>query len=400
MRAILLIALLGSSSAALSQQSEATPTASGQIVVTGERIRDLEAALRACIARHCPPNEDVDASLALAEGHFLNGDYDDAEDAIGSSIGRNRRHVRQYPEPVADLYRSQARVQSHRGRDTQAASSTYDILRSLRAGIPQEDHRHFTARLEIIQMEMRAGNRNGVRRELNELIEAAQRAGRNDVARLAQMRALQFEYLLTSETDPNGPAFRRLEALARSADPDAQFEAVSARLFLARIYRQRGDTARSDAMLAAIPPSDADRRALLYAPPYRLTEGENWGYSEAGGSTTRRLPDNYHNKWIDVGYWIEADGRVSGLEILREGASSDWAEPVLQSISGRIYAASADRTPSYRLERYTYTAPFETVTGSRLPQRSRRARVEYMDLTNPGEPGRAPDTSVTPGQAG
>jgi len=366
------------------------------IVVTGERIRDLEAALNACIARNCPPNEDVDATLALAEGQFLNGDYDDAERAIRASLGRNGRHVRQYPEPVADLFRSQARVQSHRGRDTQAAQSTYGILRSLRAGIPAEDYRHFTARLEIIQMELRAGNRNGVKRELRELIEAARRAGREDVVRLARMRELQFSFALT----PYGEPLRRLTALAESTAPDKRFESVSARLTLARHYRAEGDTARSDRLLADIPASGDGRRQLLYTPPIRLAESETWASSEAGGGTLRRLPDNHKDKWIDVGYWIEPTGRVSGLEVLREGASSDWAKPVLASIRGRIYAASPDGTPGYRLERYTYTAPRETVTGSRLLQHSRRARVEFLDLTIPAEPGRAPDSGVAPGAQG
>jgi len=368
-------------------------TRESPIIVTGERIRDLEAALSACLARDCPPNEDVDATLALAEGQFLNGDYEDAEDAIRASLDRNGRHVRRYPEPVADLFRSQARVQSHRGRDTQAAQSTYGILRSLRAGIPAEDHRHFTARLEIVQMETRAGNRNGVRRELRELIDAARRAGREDVVRLAEMRLLQFSFAQR----PYGEPLRRLQQLAASADPQQRFESVSARFTLSRYYRDKGDSVRADALLAGIPPSQDNRRALLYSPPYELVEGEHWANTGLTGSPLRRLSDNFHDTWIDVGYWIESNGRVSGVEILRQGSSSEWAAPLLASIKGRIFAASADSTPSYRLERYTYTSQLETVTGSRLVRNSRRARAEYLDLTTPAEPGRAPDAGVPPG---
>lgn len=386
MRAILLIALLGSSTAALSQQSDSTPAASGQIVVTGERISDLEAALSACIARNCPPNEDVDASLALAEGHFLNGDYDEAEDAIDGSLGRNRRHVRAYPEPVADLYRSQARVQSHRGRDTQALSSTYDILRSLRAGLPQEDHRHFTARFEIVQAEMRRGNLHGARRELRELAGEARQAGRDDVARRARMQELQLEF---AAAPWNGAAFSRLRRLAESTDPGQRFERASARFFLARVYRSRGDIERSDAMLAGIPRSDGDRRALLYAPPIRLARAEDMRSVLPGMNS-----DNFEDTWIDVGYWIEPGGRVSGVEVVRAGANHDWARPVLSSISDRRYEPSADQTPSYRLERYTYTSALGMRTGSRLPMRVGQARVEYLDLTTGDEPGRAPETGV------
>jgi hypothetical protein len=49
------------------------------------------------------------------------------------------------------------------------------------------------------------------------------------------------------------------------------------------------------------------------------------------------------------------------------------------SIRGRRYAEAAD--PSYRLERYTYTSDYELALRSRIAQRSRRARVEYLDLT-------------------
>ena len=373
-------------------------TATGQpepndqvMVVTGERISDLRANLEACLRRNCPPNEDIDATLALAEGEFLNGNYDRAEEWIGASLGRNRRHRRAYPEPVSDLYRSQALVQSHRGRDDVARLSTYEILRSLRAGIPVEDYRHFTARFEIVQMEMRTGDRDGVQRELAALIREAERAGRTDVVRRARMREMHFAYLLS----PHGAAARRLEQLARSTDPAQQYEAVSARLFLAREYRVRGDVARADEMLASIPRSDSDTRALLYAPPIELTAA--LADHSAGGLLPSLERANFHNTWIDVAHWIRPDGTVEGVEIVRQGASAGWANPVLASIRGRRYAPSDDPTPSYRLERYTFTAAMGTRAGSRLMSRAGVARIEYLDLTARDEPGREAPVVITPG---
>lgn len=368
------------------QSQPAPPLDPPQIVVTGERIADLRARLAACIARACPPNEDVDASLALAEGEFLNGDYDYAEQTIAASISRNRRHRRAYPEPVADLYRSQARVQAHRGRDDLASQSTYETLRTLRAGLPQEDHRHFTARLEIVQAELKAGNRHGVIRELGELIEQARKAGRDDVARRAEMRRLQLSYAIT----PYGVPARRLLQLANSTDPARDFERVSARFFLSRVYRARGDIARSDEMLAGLPKSDADTRTLLYAPRIRLARAEGEPSLIPGMNI-----DNFEDAWIDVAYWILPDGSVESAEIVRKGASADWADPVLTAIRGRRYSTSQDPSPSYRLERYTYTASRGTRTGSRLSMYTGRPRVEYLDLTSPSEPGRpAPETGI------
>jgi hypothetical protein len=34
-----------------------------------------------------------------------------------------------------------------------------------------------------------------------------------------------------------------------------------------------------------------------------------------------QTPDNFEGKWIDVGFWVMPDGRVSGMEILRRGAN-------------------------------------------------------------------------------
>ncbi len=361
------------------------------MVVTGERISDLRANLEACLRRNCPPNEDIDATLALAEGEFLNGDYERAEEWIDASVGRNRQHRRAFPEPVSDLYRSQALVQSHRGRDNVARRSTYEILSSLRAGIPVEDYRHFTARFEIIQMEMRLGDGTAARRELSALIREAERAGRTDVVRRARMREMYLGFL----SEPRGPGARRLEQMAASTDPTRQYEAVSARLFLARAYRERGEIARADEMLAGIPRSDNDTRALLYAPPIQLTTALNDDGS--GGLIPTMDRDNFHDTWIDVAHWIRPDGTVEAVEIVRQGASTGWATPVLASIRGRRYVASSDPTPSYRLERYTYTAPMGMRTGSRLMVRAGIPRVEYLDLTARNEPGREAPVVITPG---
>ena len=90
---------------ALAQQA-----APGQnITVTGVRIQDYRDRLAACLARNCPVNEDVDATLALAEALFLNGEYREARERRRASLGRNRdARPRSFPEPVSDLYRVDA----------------------------------------------------------------------------------------------------------------------------------------------------------------------------------------------------------------------------------------------------------------------------------------------------
>ena len=77
------------------------------ITVTGHRLQAYRDALAACLARNCPTNEDVDASLALAEAQFVEGEYDEARFTVARALRRNRDAAGAFPEPVSDLYRAQ-----------------------------------------------------------------------------------------------------------------------------------------------------------------------------------------------------------------------------------------------------------------------------------------------------
>lgn len=61
----LLFPVLALFPAAAIAQAEQPATADRTIVVTGQRILDYRDRLAACLARRCPPNEDIDATLAL-----------------------------------------------------------------------------------------------------------------------------------------------------------------------------------------------------------------------------------------------------------------------------------------------------------------------------------------------
>lgn len=385
---MLLFASIASAAPAFAQPAEgATGSRQQNIVVTGVRIQSLRDRLAACIARGCPPNEEIDAALALAEALFESGGIEDARNTIQASLGRNRRHGRQYPEPVADLYRSLTRVNRHLGRDDEATRSAHAILRTLQEGIPTEDERHFVARLEIAEMlynrfDVGTGGRSGSERDnqnpaafrlrqaqraLMELAQSARRAGREDLAIYAELRATWMGYLLAS----HGPAFRRLSDLAADARPQHRALAAGAKILLARIHRDRGETGRSDVLIAEAARTLAGRRNLIFSPPYEL-------FTAAGSN------DRVEDKSIDVGYWIGANGRVRDLEVIRSRGAPDWAEPLLRSLRGRVYSSSADGMSSYRLERYSYTAGLSgagQATGTRLTMRTGHPRVEYYDLS-------------------
>lgn len=384
------IAYAAAQPAATGAQPEASEPP-GTIVVTGPS-RDLRRALEECLARNCPVNEDVDASAALAESLFLEGEYADAHRVIRQSLGRNRGEAARFPEPVSDLYRASSRLARHRGRDNEAIRATHQTLHALREGLPTEDHRHFSVRLEIAHMLLAFGKYNDAQGELRELGELARAAGREDVVAVTVLRRIWIDYL----RDAGGTALRRLAALAAGADRGL---AIGARLLLVRIYGERGDTARADALMAELSRM-AQRRQLLYAPPYELNQREDAAATTARamqifsgevgpmltGNHQERLVDNFDDQWIDVAFWVTGDGRVEDLEIARRGSRGGWEGPLLQSIRGRRYTADSAGERTYRLERYTYTSELRPAgnTATRVAQRSPRARVEYMDLSTGG----------------
>jgi hypothetical protein len=100
-------------------------------------------------------------------------------------------------------------------------------------------------------------------------------------------------------------------------------------------------------------------------------------------SSIKRIAGNFDDMWADVNFRITPDGRVSDLKITRSKGDLFWTKPLLASLSMRRYTAGKLNDPaSVRSERYTYTSGYEGQTGTRAQQRSPKARVEYMDLTN------------------
>jgi hypothetical protein len=270
--------------------------------------------------------------------------------------------------------------------DDEAVRSTYSILHTLESGLPREDYRHYTARLEIAEMMMVAGRYTAAKQQLDTLAERARRGNRPDVAALAELRSTWLAYLMAPGSDQPR---NRLLAMSRETGPESRMRSTGAKILLARIYRDTGDRSRSDALIAEIARNNSGRRNLIFSPPYELAERETVGEGGTANVNTR-ISDNFDGQWIDVGFWVQPDGHVQDLEIIRRRGIPSWSDPLLRSIRGRVYSPGPE--PTFRLERYTYTAPLERATGTRILQRSPRARLEYYDLST-GEP---PPEDVVP----
>lgn len=129
--------LLATSAAAPSAAASPTAAPAGspaseqdQIVITGRRLTDTERALAECLARKCPVNEDIDATLAHAENLFVAGDYAGARQTTKASLQRNRKNAALFPVPVSDLERSNGRISAHLGEKFDYVYSTWGIRRA------------------------------------------------------------------------------------------------------------------------------------------------------------------------------------------------------------------------------------------------------------------------------
>lgn len=386
MKRLLLLSLL------LAGAGEAAepPRAGGTIVVTGRSLGQTERALAECLARKCPPDEDIDATLAHAENLFVAGDYKAARHATLASIGRNRDQAKTYPVPLADLYRANGRIAAHLGEGHSYESSIVAIKRSLKAGLPESDIRLVAAQLEKADMYAALGRTGRARQIYADVQSESRRLGREDIAAQARLRSAWLHQL-----EGNGEFARAaLREIAADRTPAARVTRAAALVLLARLDRQRGRPVSTEALGAELGEVDGRQPVLLFSP--RIELPTNAAISHVGGqlvagSAIRRMPmERFEKQWVDVGFWISPEGKVSDVEMLRSEGRAHWAAAVLRAVAGRIYSPVSGSEGHYRVERYSLTSLWEyDAPATHLRRRSPQARIEMLDLSvdpNPRSP--------------
>ena len=413
------------------QTAGQTETKVDPIVVTGRRIDDASADLKACLAKRCKPDEDIDATLRLAETQLMAGKYRDARTTLLAALGRNKDEAKTYPIPVSDLYRANGKVAAHLGFDKDYYTSTWGIYRTLKHGLPSEDHRKFTALMEVAEMMFRTRGHERARHYYDRVSDEAKRVGRNDIAALAQLRSAIRH--LPPGSDMQVRAIKRIADLQGT---EMRAPVLEAKMALARIAYSKQDETTAQSIQNELAAFDIKRPMLIYSPPYQMVQreldsgsdfafpfapqamvgGEPGGGGGGGGggfpsggnpnglegsgratitsnlalsqwSSTKRVAGNFDDMWIDVAFQISPEGRVTDAKIVRSKGDLFWAKPLMKSISLRRYTAGKVGDPaSVRHERYTYTSGYEGQTGTRVGQRSPKARVEYFDLSDIASP--------------
>ena len=353
------------------------------IVVTGKPLDATRRALEECIARKCPAEEDIGATLAHAENLFVAGDYKQARAVLKKSIGRNGDEAARLPIPVAGLYRANGRVAAHLGEGEDYHRSAYRSWTILKEGADVPEWQRLAARLEVANMISSLQGLWAGRRAYLQLAEEADRAGRADIAAIARLKAIWAEYVAT----PTRPVEKQLWRIANEANPATRQSRLGALILLARIERDRKSKqgAAAEALIKELSATRSTKPTLLYAPEISQLRGDKWNPDPSavrGYSVTQRMAaENFDDRWVDIAFRIEPNGRVADVEIVRESGSTRWAEPVLGAIAGRVYAPLADGQSQYRLERFTWTSNWDTRIDTRLRVRSPEGVIQSLDLT-------------------
>ncbi len=384
----LLLTVISAPALAQTKTPQATTTGP-DIVVTGVSLNDAKAALKACLDQHCPPDKDIAATLAVAETQFVAGDYRSARETMLSSIGRNRRFAKQYPVPVSDLLRANSRVAAHLGEETAYRSGAIQVVTALKAGLPPSDPRVLSAQLELGDSYAKTGDTLEAVDLYQEVARHAHALNqpRNEgfaLLRVARLYAA-LSYGKSSQYYPD--ALNAVNRLIARREPDLAPFAQAAKLLKANIAIRHGDTGAVDRLIeeyrAAGAGAGATVPVVLFAP--KIEPRQLSGREGASGTILNQLAmDDFDNQWVDISFLINADGRVSDTDVLRKSdkLSGDWVKPILTAVAARRYAPLAPDSPGFfRVERYSFTAAWTTVTGSRMRVRSPIPKIEMVDLS-------------------
>ncbi|WP_298089306.1 hypothetical protein [uncultured Sphingomonas sp.] len=361
---------------------QSLPDPPPSIVVTGERLSTLRDELAACIARKCPPPEEIQRSLALAEIQFIAGDYLRSRATLLKARRRNARHAAQFPTDVADLHRATALLSNVNGLPDPARIGTIDAVDALKKGLPENDSRIFMERLRVGEVFAREGRLIGALDHYAWVAKGAKNAGLPDIEGQAMLRSAVLLAAVGDMIKSFEPAARRAaDAILARPEPAFLPYRNGVRVLRAQLAPKRErEAAVRTAMQQIEPDPNAKGPLLIYAPPIDMQDA-------VFGTVANDTP-----LWADVAFNIAPDGRVTDVETLRSAEQVDerWVEIATRGLRDRRYAPSSIPAGGLaRVERYSFVADFVSFgrsrdsLRSRIPVRSSQRRVEVIDISLP-----------------
>lgn len=345
-----------------------SPAETSDVVVTGVRLNETERALKECLARKCPVDQDIAATLAHAENLFVAGDYQDARSVLRAGRGRNQRFAAQFPLQVATLQRATSRVAGHLGYQDELKLSAIDSVNALKAGLPAQDWRVLGGQIEIADAFAQVGRYQAAEDLYRKVANQAQKLGLVTVEGYARLRIVAL-YDAYAQSDPGsfaGEARLAAKELSRITNPEIKPFARAAALIVARQQSRFGDFREIDQLIASYGDElKTVRPVIIYSPSIQFLN-EILPRSE-GGNALNGVSQTVVDQWIDVGFSVLADGRVRDVTVLRKSPKlvrNDWSLLVTSAIKRRRYLP-LKRDPGdigiQRVERFTLTSAIDGV---------------------------------------
>lgn len=399
---ILLAMLL---STAQSPPAAAPPVDDKPIIVTAKSLNVTKRALDACIARKCPPDQEIDAALAHAENLFVEGEYRTARTTLHQTIGRVDKFAKSYPVAVSRIWRADSRIAAHLGERNWMQSGQFEAIDASKSGLARDDARILLQRLQVGDAFVKQGKTDMGRAAYRKVIHQARELNAPAIEGTAMLRIALFDAALAGlPSDALHPAApygsseanyrqsrKSIREILDTTRPELQPFRDAARLLAARVDASRGDESGLEALAADYAAKKQSRVILLYQPMMKdrgtVFDPDRTGVFGDG---------DFDGQWVDLTFVVGADGRVTDAEVLRASPKlrNDWVAPVLQTIAGRRYAPidlPDGLAGVRRVERYTMTSwKSAATTRTRLPTRSGQPRLEMVDLTaepRAGNPG-------------
>ena len=370
-------------------QAAAPQTTNREVVVTARPLSDTERTWRECMARRCPPDQEIAAALAHAENQFVAGAYNAAKGTLIRTIGHVRGREREYPVQIGAIWRAKSRIDAHLGETELVRTAAVMSHRALSSGLGPDDPRTLGQRIGVGDALLQIGR---FRQAIAAYRGVAVRANRLGLKREEGHALLRVAAVWTTAASGrlrSGPAQdmarQAIARIAQTTAPELAGVREAAELLTAKLDARAGDDRSIDRLIARYRTRTMDTPVLIYAPA--LDEFSRAGAEvQVNGSTGATSTRSFENQWVDIGFRIMPDGAVADADVLRSSNQLDpvWVGPVLKVVQGRRYAplkASSDALGQMRVERITFTSAYFTPINSRIRQRSGIPRIVVTDLS-------------------
>lgn len=349
----------------------AAPATPGDVVVVGHRA---EKELAACLARNCPPAQEVEAALEASVEQFADARYADARRTLQDAIRRNKRHAADLPGPVSSLYATLATVAEHEGDTNLWRTASRNNVLILRKNLGTANTATMTEELSFADDMVGQGAIDLADGIYSRVQSRAAANGRGDLAASAAFRrawlALQRERFRDAQ--------RFADTAVTLSGKDNAVMTELREIVRTRIAVRKGDEGAVDALAARLGQATSVRPTLIYTPPIDDINPPR--------SPLDALPPLRDNsiRFADIGYWIQPDGKVTDVEMLRTNGLGQWKPGILHHVGQRRYVPlklTAGQPGQYRIDRFTVRGDMHTPIGSRIRQRMGNLSIHVVDLT-------------------